>query len=251
MKKRFLAIVLLLAITCTLCVSAAAIDNTLLLSSGSPSNVILQTAAGKTVSALVFNYDYSPKTIENMNKEYEALGATLIANPSPKYNCHSYAWHSTSPNNTYWINSISPYLSDSNCSEVSPSQLQESDIVVYYVNGKPEHSGVIYRIGNDSTLTIRSKWGDHGLYEHGIEQLPPSFFSYLENGKPDVRFFRYHNYTNNRYSGGNYHYDTQHFFEYIKTCAVCGHQATYWNSGPCAGPPCNTPWSLPDKIITE
>lgn len=67
MKKRFLAIVLLLAITCALCVSAAAIDNTLLLSSGSPSNVILQTAAGKTVSALVFNYDYSPKTIENMN----------------------------------------------------------------------------------------------------------------------------------------------------------------------------------------
>lgn len=247
MKKRFLSLVLLIAITCALCVSANASPASTL--SSSYTTVTLTTAGGNTVSAFVFTSEYSSQIIESMNKDYDSLGALLIADPSPKYNCHSYAWHNMSPNNAYWINNISPYLNDSNCSEISSSQLQEFDIIVYYINGRPEHSGVIYDIGNDGTLTIRSKWGNHGIYEHGIAQLPSSFFSYLENGEPDVRYFRYHNYTSNRYTGNNYHYDVQHFFEYVKTCAVCGQQTAFWTSGPCSGPPCNTPWSLPDEIL--
>lgn len=245
MKKRFLAIVLLLAITCALCIGASASPTPASALSSSYTTVNLTTADGSIVSAIKYSTDYTDDYNEAINEYWDALGATRISGATRLYNCHSYAWHKTSDINTYWISYIDSYLSDTNCTEISSSQVQRYDIVVYQVNRQIKHSAVVYNIANDGTLTLRSKWGEAGLYEHSLTQVPDI---YLENGTANVRYYRYHDFGNS-YTGNNYHYDNKHYFEYISKCAVCGltQGNAFWTSGPCAGPPCNTPFSVPSE----
>lgn len=248
MKKRFLAIVLLLAITCALCIGASASGGT----SSQPeyTHTTLTTAGGSIVSAVHYTTEIAPERRSELNLRYDRTGAKRISSPTNAYNCHSYAWHWMSTDNVYWIPIITSYLNDPNCTEIhSESQLQRFDIVVYYTtNNMPIHSGVIYSFKSDGTPIIRSKWAEGGLYEHTLEQIHSDFISYSSNGEPNVRYFRYHDFGNS-YTGNNYHYDNKHFFEYISKCSVCGltQGNTFWTSGPCAGPPCNTPFSIPSE----
>lgn len=247
MKKRFLAIVLLLAITCALCVSANASPTPASALSSSYTTVNLTTADGSTVSAKKYSTDLTDAEKADINSDADLIGAYRISGASILYNCHSYAWHKMSVTNTYWISYINSYLNDTNCTEISSSQLQRYDIVVYYVDGAVQHSAVIYNIADNGTLTLRSKWGRAGVYEHTLSQVPSS---YLQNGTPNVRYYRYHDFAA-RYTGNNYHSKGMHYLEYIDTCAVCGltQGSAFWTSAPCSGPPCNTPLSLPDDEV--
>lgn len=48
-----------------------------------------------------------------INAQYEVTySATAVRGPNPKYNCHSYAWHSTLSSNPYWMDSPSKYIID-------------------------------------------------------------------------------------------------------------------------------------------
>ena len=47
---------------------------------------------------------------KDIEKTY--TNATRIADISPTYNCHSYAWYSQSTSNRYWINDPSSYMED-------------------------------------------------------------------------------------------------------------------------------------------
>lgn len=252
MKKRFLAIVLLLAIACAFCIGASAsIDST-----SSPfdeyTTVTIKTAGGADVEAKKYTSEISAAYAALLNERVKSLGATQLAAPTIKYNCHSYAWHKMSVNNTYCIerSEISLYLGDSNCTQItSTSQLQPNDIVLYYgTDGFISHSAVIHSIEDDGTLVLRSKWGPGGLYEHSLQQVPQEYKSYDFGGNLCVQYYRYHDFGNS-YTGNNYHYDNKHFFEYIGKCSVCGltQGNAFWTSGPCAGPPCNTPFSVPSE----
>lgn len=58
-----------------------------------------------------------------------------------KYNCHSYAWHSTSSSNKYWIDDPTKYrsgwLKSTSWTNTIPSGIKNGDKVDYYV--KSDH----------------------------------------------------------------------------------------------------------------
>lgn len=92
-------------------------------------------------------------------------GATLLRNPSPAYNCHSYAWYSTSENDHFWMNRPDRYISDG--SYVAGTGAIGNKITYKDSDGTYTHSGIITSSG-----TVTSKWGPSGLLEHGIYSCP-------------------------------------------------------------------------------
>lgn len=92
-------------------------------------------------------------------------GATIISNPSPKYNCHSYAWHNASTSNKYWMNSPSRYILDG--SYVSGSKTTGNKVTYKDSSGTYTHSGVVHSSGK-----ITSKWGPSALMRHDVNSCP-------------------------------------------------------------------------------
>ncbi len=91
------------------------------------------------------------------------------------YNCHSYAWYSTSSSNQYWMNDPSAYWKDGSYSSVSLSNVGAGD-KVFYTYG--DHSARVYSrvtgpISSDyKGLKFISKWGQCGLYIHTPTDAP-------------------------------------------------------------------------------
>lgn len=100
------------------------------------------------------------------NEEYKLIypNAIPIREENPAYNCHSYAWYSTSSSNKYWLDGsyASYYMSDGSYSRTySPT----SGDKVWY--GSADHSAIYY--GNSM---VTSKWGFLGLYRHNLSYCP-------------------------------------------------------------------------------
>ena len=87
--------------------------------------------------------------------------ATKISGPKPAYNCHSYAWHSTSTSNKYWIDSPTLYWSDGSYKVTSSPK--NADKVVYLQGSSVIHSAIYF---NAPTKLVQSKWGYAGVYRH-------------------------------------------------------------------------------------
>lgn len=92
-------------------------------------------------------------------------GATIISNPSPKYNCHSYAWHHASTSNKFWMNSPGRYIIDG--SYVSGSKATGNKVTYKNSSGKYTHSGIVHSSGK-----ITSKWGPSALMRHDVYSCP-------------------------------------------------------------------------------
>lgn len=100
------------------------------------------------------------------------------------YNCHSYAWHSQSSPNYYWINIPAVYMSDGSYSLVAgtygpdrytiPSGIREYTNKVYY--GAPDDNNWIYLHSGitvpNTTNYVLSKWGQDRLYKHYVWDCP-------------------------------------------------------------------------------
>jgi hypothetical protein len=99
--------------------------------------------------------------------------ATMVGDPTAKYNCHSYAWHSSATNNDKWIDNPSNYWED--CS-YSPQNAWVGDKICYKSNadGSPIHSATLL---NASTQRLRSKWGPWGLMEHKFNDCPQNYWN--------------------------------------------------------------------------
>lgn len=97
---------------------------------------------------------------------------TVVSNPKPAYNCHSYAWHSTDINNRYWIyrGGAKKYMSDGSYSK------KTSAMVGYKVFWESDdHSAIVVTMaGGPSNPTVRSKWGMLGVYTHAQNYCPYS-----------------------------------------------------------------------------
>ena len=101
--------------------------------------------------------------------------AYKIRDPTSRYNCHSYAWHSQSANNTVWINQneLRKYWQDG--SYVAITTVTGDINAIPYA--APVGSKVFYNNGDHSAIkegthTFVSKWGKMGLYEHFPDDCP-------------------------------------------------------------------------------
>lgn len=115
----------------------------------------------------------------------KTYGVTLVRNGSCKYNCHSYAWYSTSSANPYWIDDPTIYTTDGSYSKVYKGGVSNS-IVSYGVKSNDKvfyaeatHSAIF--IDNPAngaplaTLKVRSKWGKLGVFQHTVTNVPEGY----------------------------------------------------------------------------
>lgn len=95
--------------------------------------------------------------------------AEVITSENPTYNCHSYTFVSTSTSNKYWLQPsyASYYINDGSYSVVSPANV--GDKVWYGLY----HSAIVRSISS-GTVTVRSKWGFAGVFEHKVADCPYS-----------------------------------------------------------------------------
>lgn len=210
----------------------------------------ITTHDGLSVPYYVPERDMTTQEIARYNNAGTAVtGATKLTEPDATYNCHAYAWYHAKHLDAYWIDYIQAFVNDSACTRLTASDtIQVGDIIVY-MDSRYDlalHSGVVDSINSDGSLVIRSKWGAGGEYLHTVNQVPST---YLPGSYAYQVYYRYHNYTSS-YNGNNYHRDNLHYFGYNKYCNTCAKIAlSYYESVPCSGPPCNTPWSVSDDGV--
>ena len=139
--------------------------------------------------------------LEERYAEEMAAGLVIYKSEATiKYNCHSYAWHNQDiDSNIIWIDSsdVQPYINDYSYVECTKEELNSIDgtvIVVYYNGSNILHSGIVHpvTISNPTyeQLTVTSKWGHDGLYEHRLDICP----YYNEN--VTIKFYTRHMYRN-------------------------------------------------------
>jgi hypothetical protein len=100
--------------------------------------------------------------------------ATKLRSASYKYNCHSYAWFSTSSTNKWWMNNPNKYMTDGSYSE---SDTAASGYKIYYPMPGNQHSGILTSV--NGSIKVTSKWGAYGLYRHTASYCP--YFSMYTN----------------------------------------------------------------------
>ncbi|TDB72400.1 hypothetical protein [Micromonospora sp. KC723] len=88
--------------------------------------------------------------------------ATRERSASRKYNCHSYAWYSTSTSNDRWMNTPGDdkYWQDGSYKQWHTPLVWYSGMRISYASD--DHSGIWVGTGN----YVRSKWGQMGLIYH-------------------------------------------------------------------------------------
>ncbi|WP_379145891.1 hypothetical protein [Paenibacillus sp. sgz500992] len=100
--------------------------------------------------------------------------ATVLSAQNPSYNCHSYAWYSTSSANTHWMNSSSGYRTDGSYTSGTARVGSKVDY------GAGDHSAIVTYVGGGSgpNITVKSKWGHNGVFSHNIVDSPYTMGAY-------------------------------------------------------------------------
>lgn len=115
--------------------------------------------------------EFSSQEVEYLNDNAQAQypNAIMRGPASARYNCHSYAWHNSSTDNTVWINAV--YNNELQLSKYWTNDLYVSStsmpIKAYYSDG--DHSANILSSGK-----YLSKWGAWPLMEHDYDDCPYS-----------------------------------------------------------------------------
>lgn len=163
-----------------------------------------------------FANEYEVEKHENLSGSAAEQLATLFPSAymlkigSLAYNCHSYAWHSQNySSNKYWVFDIDPYINDNSYYEVTGSP-RKGDIICYFDNNGTQndysddenlHSGIVVGVvsgatsngqcGNSNTVTVQSKWGAAGLYQHNGYVCPYTNYSDQFDGVANyVKYYR-------------------------------------------------------------
>lgn len=106
--------------------------------------------------------------------------ATFVSDSTYAYNCHSYAWYSSSDENPWWMNQIYPipysnqpgvgtYMSDGSYSRVYKAV--DATRVFFEIS---DHSMLIYDAYSNSIYraTLISKWGKNPVMIHKVDYGP-------------------------------------------------------------------------------
>lgn len=117
------------------------------------------------------NHGLTSAEAEDRDKDFAKKypSATKISGPKPAYNCHSYAWHSTSTSNNDWIDGgdAKAYWTDGSYKVTNSPK--NADKVVYRVGTTIAHSANYF---NAATNVVYSKWGFNGVYKHSRSYCP-------------------------------------------------------------------------------
>ena len=146
-------------------------------------NAVLYTPKYSKVTATQYGSDMPASTktkYKNLFTKYFP-NATLKQEACAYYNCHSYAWHSTSSTNKYWINDPSIYMSSTDGSyrgiTVGSTTRPAQYTRVFY--NKPglakDHSALVMGHAGGTGINqiiCYSKWGQGGVYQHRLQYCP-------------------------------------------------------------------------------
>lgn len=94
---------------------------------------------------------------------------TKLRSASSKYNCHSYAWYSTSTSNNYWIQDPEPIYGNTNYWELWNSAMrpiQSGDRITFWSGQNLLHSARV-----TSSTRCASKIGHWGVYNTSISEM--------------------------------------------------------------------------------
>ncbi|TDC45644.1 hypothetical protein E1258_30110 [Micromonospora sp. KC207] len=128
------------------------------------------TPRGTAVSVTTTTYELSSAQITANNNYVTSTypSATLERNSSRKYNCHSYAWYSTSTSNDRWMNTPGDdkYWQDGSYTRWQVPYQWFSSMKLSYASD--DHSGIWVGTGS----YVRSKWGQLGQVYHAWNYAP-------------------------------------------------------------------------------
>lgn len=181
-------------------------------------NSTVNTTSGKEVTTFYAQSQLSNAQINAFYSNYYGKSGysdlSYVSEATSYYNCHAYAWYSTSPG-MKWINNnasvngttyygVERFINDNHSTLLgsSDSVAHINDIIVYYVDGIVAHSGVV--VGTNP-LRISSKWGQGCVWIHNKETVPAA---YKDDGVVDVLYYRYtlsHNFKDVDYGNDIYH----------------------------------------------
>ncbi|WP_309479775.1 hypothetical protein [Brevibacillus agri] len=142
--------------------------------------IYVKTPKGTKVEVLQLGERLSSAEIKALDREVERAypRTTLLRSATTNYNCHSYAWYSTSSSNKYWMNDPGAYMIDGSYKKRSSAS---GDSKIYYDVRGNEHTGIVTTVysgppapGKDqaSMIKVKSKWGQLGLVEHMADDCP-------------------------------------------------------------------------------
>lgn len=117
---------------------------------------------------------FTQNEFDDLEREYSLNypRATKIGAIAPSYNCHSYAWHSTSASNPYWITEIDNYVLDNSYTNIPLNQISPGDVVTYWAGDTLIiHSALVSSYSN-SHFYLTSKWDFMGVYSHREDYCP-------------------------------------------------------------------------------
>ena len=187
----------------------------------------INTTSGNSITTFYAQSQLSTSQINSFYNNYYGQSGysdlTYVSSATSYYNCHAYAWYNTSPG-IKWINNnityngttyygVERFIYDDHSTYLgsSDSSVQINDIIVYWVNGKAAHSGIV--VGTNP-IRIRSKWGQGCVWTHNKNTVPPA---YKDSGIVNATYYRYsrsHSYQYVDY-GNDYYHKHQ--------CSVCGY----------------------------
>ena len=130
----------------------------------------LHTPFGKPIEGRMYT-EADDDEIDEMNNYVTTNYPNVIirGNASPRYNCHSYAWHQNNTSNTYWINSVDSYYQEQVSKYYTDDYYESTTITnatrARYMNS--DHSATVLSSGK-----FLSKWGQLSLVEHDYNDCP-------------------------------------------------------------------------------
>ncbi len=215
MKKRllmfFAAIVAVITSTTCIAFSVLAEDN----------YDYVYTPNGTPVLVLI-NTEFTEAEIEYIQSQIDYFFPNVIeqAQITNIYNCHSFAWYEQNASNIYWMPNPSAYYMDYSYEE---STGNVGDIICYFDStGFNLHSGIVIArqsgtpngvCGDANLVTVLSKWGGAGLYQHQGDYCP--YVSTYGGSATYVKYYKLHIHTFVYTSYEDYH---------LGICSVCGAQ---------------------------
>lgn len=163
-------------------------------------NSYVQTPNGSDVLVYVWQSsdgDFSTTAKQELADEVAVAypNATRLRHATIKYNCHSYAWYSTSASNIRWMPYPGAFITDGSYPELTKMTTSVGSRIVYYDTvdgsyGTPTHTAVIYSYKDypksRRTFVVESKWGSYGLYRHDSYDSP---YSYDGPVPYDIKYF--------------------------------------------------------------
>ena len=152
----------------------------------------IRTPNGTVVSYITQNCVHTAADFHSRLDEetVSTYNVTLVSSGTCKYNCHSYAWYSTSSNNSAWINNPSAYMTDGsyvnllNGLGTFSSYVDYGAKICYGTSSAALHSAILTSSASNVPLASRvatSKWGRAGVFMHNVSNVPSDYWDNAYN----------------------------------------------------------------------